>query len=114
MINSANFRDTTLAHHHNYLALSPAVEFAEKNSLPTSQQQLSVRERNGNAGSDEAGFDMRVGILFPMTKAHAVLGNQSPEQVQHVTRHIRIGILVYGQTRRRMLDIEDNDALTRA
>ena len=29
-----------------------AVELAEKNSLPASQQQLSIRKRNGNAGTD--------------------------------------------------------------
>ena len=36
--------DEVLANHHNHLALAAAVEFAEKNPLPTSQQQLAVRE----------------------------------------------------------------------
>src|SRR6266478_4839535 len=84
-----------LPNHHNHFALAAAVEFAEKNSLPTPQQQLAVCERDGHSGSDEAGFDMCVGILFAMAKAHAVLWNQGPEQVQQVAGHIGIGILVH-------------------
>ncbi len=38
-----------LLHEHDYLALASAVEFAEKDSLPTTQQQLAVFERNGDA-----------------------------------------------------------------
>src|SRR5260370_25422395 len=82
-----------LTNHHNHLALAAAVEFAEKNSLPAPQQQLPICKRDGDAGSDEAGFDMRVGILFVMTKSHPVLWNQEPEQLQHLARHIRIRIL---------------------
>ena len=57
---------------------------------------------------------MRVGIFFAMTKAHAVLRNQGAERVQHVARHIGIGILVHRQTSRRVLHIEHDDALARA
>ena len=59
--------------HHDHFALAPAVEFAEKDSLPTPQQQLAVFERNRNAGADETGFDMRIRVFFAVAEAHAVL-----------------------------------------
>ena len=36
-------------HDHDHFAFAPTIEFTEKNSLPTTQQQRAVCERNGNA-----------------------------------------------------------------
>ena len=101
-------------HQHDHFAFASTVEFAEKNSLPASEQQFSITERYGNTGTDEAGFDMSVGVFFAMMKTHPVLRNQSSERVQHVARHVGIGILVHCQTGGRMLDIKDHNALARA
>ena len=56
---------------------------------------------------------MRVRVLFAVTKTHSVLGNQRAQGMQQVARHIRIGILVNCQTRRRVLHIEHDHAFLR-
>ena len=90
-----------LANEHNHFPLAPTVKFAEKNSLPAAEQKLAIFERNCDTGTNYARFDVCVGVFFAMAKVHAVLRNQSAEGVQHVARHIWIGILVNGQASRR-------------
>src|SRR5437867_845679 len=85
------------ANHHDDFSFAPTVKFTKEDSLPATEQKLAVCERDSYRRSDEACLDVRVGIFFAVTKAHPMLRNQSAESVQHIPRHIRIGILIYGQ-----------------
>src|SRR5262245_19203062 len=99
-------------HRHCHFALSPAVKFAKEDSLPPAQQQLSIRERYGHRGPSQDCFDMRIGILLTMTKAHTVLRNQCSQSMKHVAWDIWVGIFVYCETCRCVLDIKHDDADT--
>src|SRR5438876_1256754 len=97
------------ANHHDHFALAPAVKLTKEDSLPATQQKLPVRERDSYRRSDEAGLDVRVRVFFAVMKAHAMLRNQSAEDVQHIPRHVRLGILVYRETGGGVLHVEHND-----
>ena len=79
---------------HNHLAFTRPVKFTKKDSLPTSEQQFPAAEGNCHRRTNQSGFDVRVGIFLAVAKVHAVLGNQSAEGVQHVARHVGVGILI--------------------
>ena len=102
------------ADHHDHLALAATVKLAEKNTLPATEQQLAVFERYGYGWSSQARLDVRVGILFAVAKAHAVLRNQRAQRVQHVARHVGIGVFVDRETGGGVLDVEDDDAFLNA
>src|SRR6266581_8761378 len=102
-----------LADDHDDLTLAGAVELAEKNTLPATQHEFAVFERNSYARPDEAGFEVSIRIFFAMTKAHAMLWNQSSEGVQHIARHVRVGVLVDGESRSGVLHVENDDAFLR-
>ena len=102
------------ANHHHDFSFAPAVEFAEKDPLPTSEQQFPIGKRDGDGWPDEAGFDVSVGIFFAVVKAHAMLRDQGAQRMQHVTRHVRIGILIDRQPCRRVLHVKHHDTFLRA
>ena len=58
------------------LSFPRAVEFAKINALPATEQKFAVFERNCDGRADQAGFEMRVGIMFEMAKAFVVLRNR--------------------------------------
>ena len=62
---------------HDYLTLASAVKLAKKNSLPATKQKFSFVKGNRNGRTDQGSFDVRIGILFAVTKTHSVLWNQS-------------------------------------
>ena len=98
------------ANHHDHLPLASTVKLTQEHALPAAEQQFAVFERYGYRRSGEARFDVRVGILFAVTEVHAVLRNERAERVQHVARHIRIGVFVDGETGGGVLDVKDDDA----
>ena len=51
---------------------------------------------------------MRVGVFFAVPKTHAMLRNQSTQQMKHVTWNVRVGILVDRESRGGVLHVEDN------
>src|SRR6185369_11665800 len=83
-----------LLYDHHHLALASTIKLAKKNSLPATEQKFALAERNGHRRPYQTGFDVSVGIFFAMPEAHPVLWNQSAQEMQHVARDIRIGILV--------------------
>ncbi len=95
---------------HYYLSLAPAIELAEENSLPAAEQELAVAEGDGDAWADEGGFDVRVGVFFAVAEAHAVLGDERAQVLEHVARHVGVGVLVDGETGGGVLREEDADA----
>ena len=99
-----------LLNHHDHLSLASAVELAQKNSLPATEQKFSSAERNSDRRTDQSCFDMSVRILFTMPEAHTVLRDQSAQQVQHVSGHIRICILVHSQSGRSVLQLQHHHA----
>jgi hypothetical protein len=85
-----------LSQNYQHFPFPRAVKFAKKNSLPSSQKQFSVLERNGNARTDQTRFDMRVGIVLEMAKAFVKLRNRVFQKKEHITFHVRVGIFVDG------------------
>jgi hypothetical protein len=92
------FSGEGLVNHHHDFSLAAAVELAEKDSLPATEQQLAIFEWNCDAGTDQTGLNVGVGIFFAVAKVHSVLRNQGAKSVKHVARDIRISILVDRQT----------------
>jgi len=99
-----------LLYDHDHLALASAIKLAKKNSLPATEQKFALAKRNGHGRADQTGFDVRIGIFFAMPEAHPVLRNQSAQQVQHVSRDVRIGILVDRETGGSVLNIQHDQA----
>jgi len=103
-----------LSNNHDDLTLASAIELTQKDPLPPSQQQVSIVKRNCHRRSCQTRFNVCVGILLAMTKAHTVLRNQGAECVQHVPRHIRIGVLVDGEARGGVLHVQHNHTFASA
>src|SRR5438067_2955310 len=101
-------------YHHYHFPLAPAVELAEEDSLPATEQQLAVGEGDGDARADERGLDVRVGVLLAVAEAHAVLRDERAQGVEHVARNVRVGVLVDRQARGRVAHVEVADAFARA
>ena len=75
---------------------SGAIELTEKNSLPSSEYQLAVTDKNLPAAPDDGRFDMGVAVAFAVLVAGQVLRNQFFKHQQDVVGHIRVGIFVNG------------------
>ncbi len=96
--------------HHN-LSFARAVEFAQINSLPSSQKQFAFFKRNGDAHADQRRFDMRVGIMFKMFEICVILRNKFSQKSEHVAFHVRVCVFVYSQASRRVLDKQNAHAV---
>src|SRR6266516_5174640 len=99
------------ANHHDHFSFAPTVKLTNEDPLPATEQKLAVCERYSYRRTRQACLDMRVRVFFAVTKVHTMLRNQSAQSVQHIPRHIWIGILVYGQAGGCMLHIEHNNTL---
>src|SRR6266542_2555439 len=87
-----DFGKVTSTDHHYHLALSSTIKLAEKNSLPATEQQFSFAEGNSDGRTYQRCLDVRIGILFSVTKAHAMLRYQSTQKVKHIAWHVRVSI----------------------
>src|SRR5579862_7929573 len=67
------------------LAGSWAIEFSEEYGLPAAEDEAAVFDPNGLGGTDERGFDVRVGIAFGVLVI-AVVRDQAIECCFDVTR----------------------------
>ena len=54
---------------------------------------------------------MRVGVVFKMAEAVVKLRNRIFQKKQHIAFHVRVGVLVDGQTARRMLRKKNVNAI---
>ena len=99
-----------LLYDHDHLALASAIKLAKKNSLPATKQKFPLAKRNGHRRAYQTCFDVSIGIFFTMPEAHSVLGNQSAQEVQHVSRDIRIGVLVNRKSGGSVLHIQHDHA----
>ena len=95
---------------------APIAEFAEIDALPHSQIQAMVGNWNGHGESDKRRFNMRGHIVIAFyrvpIKGFALL-NEPVETVSEVFPHRRIGVFVDGESCRRMLDKQVQDAIFR-
>src|SRR5438067_5389005 len=101
-------------YHHYHFPLAPAVELAEEDSLPATEQQLAVVEGDGDARARERSLDVCVGVLLAVAEAHAVLRDERAKRVEHVGGHVRVGVLVDGEAGGRVAHVEVADAFARA
>src|SRR5215207_5326982 len=88
---------------HNYFSFPRPVEFAQINSLPTTEQEFAALERKGHARTDQRRFNMCVGVVLEVFKLRIVLRDQPLQKSEHVGLHVRIRVLVYRQTAGRVL-----------
>src|SRR2546421_13111943 len=104
-----------ITHHlHYHFALAPTVELTQEDALPATEEELAVGEGDGDAGADERGLDVRVGVLFRMAEAHAVLRQERAQGVEHVAGNVGVCVLVDREARGRVSNVERADALSRA
>src|SRR5437899_10633913 len=84
--------------------LTRSVELGEVDALPCAEHELAFVYRKRHIVTDEHRFDVRRGISFAMTVV-SVLRNELRELRQHVTLHVRVGVLVHEDRRGRVRDI---------
>ena len=82
-------------------ALARPIEFAEENALPGAQSEFSIFDEDGLAGSGQDGFHVRVGVAFRMAVG-TIVRNQAIENSFHVSGNIGIGVLIDGDSGRRV------------
>jgi hypothetical protein len=70
-----------------------AVEFAEKDALPGSEEQLAVFNQQCLGGADQGRFDMGVGIPFGMGEVRGI-GNHLVEESADIRLDSRVGPFV--------------------
>ena len=104
----------SLVDHHDHLAFASTVKLAQEHALPAAEQQLFICKWDGYGRTDQTRFDVRIGVLFAVAKAHAVLRNQRAERVQHVARHVGVGVFVDGESGGGVLDVENDNAFLNA
>src|SRR5437763_5269304 len=104
-----------ITHHlHYHFTLAPAVELAQENSLPATEKEFAVGEGDGDAWAYERGLYVRVGVLFGVSEAHAVLGQECAKGMEHVARNVGVCVLVDCEARGRVSNVESADAVARA
>lgn len=98
----------------DYFSAARAVEFTEEDSLPGTKLQRSALNENLFAAADYGAFAVRIGIAFGMPVARTVPGHQFLKRQKQIVRNGRVGILVYGNSRRSVGTIDNNIAVSDA
>jgi hypothetical protein len=83
-------------------------------ALPCSESESSRNKRDRQARLRERRADVRCHIVrafSPMTKVLVILGNQPLEKIAQIERNVGIGILLYNQRARRMLNEHSEQAV---
>jgi hypothetical protein len=81
--------------------------------LPCAQRQASVGERNRELDRRQRGADVGGHVIGPfvaMTEEGVAIRYKSSEEAFEVSAHVRIGILLHDQARRRVPDEEREQA----
>lgn len=91
------------------LAVARSIEFAEENSLPGAQDKASIFNEYHLACPCEHRFRVRIGVSLPMP-IRTLVRDQSIQHASHVMGHIRVSVLVDGDTRGGMRHIDVADA----
>lgn len=86
---------------------------AQVNPLPCSHGQFAVRNGNTEGRAKERGFYVGRHVIRSFDRVHkrqSALGDQHIKSGFHITPHVRVGIFVYRQTGRCVLDKEVHQA----
>jgi hypothetical protein len=95
------------------LARPRPIEFRQVNPLPCAQLNSSPRDQYKMGLAEHARFDMGSRIPFPMF-VPVLPGNDPVQRSDDVGTHRRIGILIYGDPRRRVRHENMTDAIDKA
>src|SRR5574340_1057401 len=83
-----------LADRHHHPAVTWSVELHEHDRLPGSEDQLALAHRDGLAGAQKAGLDMRGGVVVDAVMPPDAFGNQFVEGIEDIDTDVRVVILV--------------------
>lgn len=96
--------------HPAFLPVLPMLKYIY--SLPCSQSETALLQRDSKLGLCQGGFDMRrhvIGSLGGMS-VRAVLRRDAVEKILQIMAHVRVGIFLDGERGRGVLDEQSEQA----